>query len=148
MLKRATDLIATITVLPVLRFAVSSCERVYAILRNVVQDCFGALRLAMTSLLAVITSAASNLVPVMDGRSGYPPENLTGRLPAIFGKPLLTGGGHFADETKRLPSPYGGNALGRVVRFEGERMVLIPPPRRIGEGEEHREIIWERIAVE
>lgn len=37
-------------------------------------------------LLAVITSAASNLVPVTDGRSGYPPENLTGRLPAIFGK--------------------------------------------------------------
>jgi len=27
-------------------------------------------------------------------------------------------------------------------------MVLIPPPRRIGESEEHREIIWERIAAE
>jgi hypothetical protein len=49
MLKCATDLIATITVPPVLRFAVSSCERAYAILRNAVQDCFGALRLAMTS---------------------------------------------------------------------------------------------------
>jgi hypothetical protein len=36
----------------------------------------------------------------------------------------------------------------RGVRFEGERMVLIPPPRRIGESEEHREIIWERIAAE
>jgi Lipocalin-like domain len=34
----------------------------------------------------------------------------------------------------------------RGVRFEGERMVLIPPPRRIGETEERREIIWERIA--
>ena len=31
MLKCATDLIATITVPPVLRFAVSSCERAYAI---------------------------------------------------------------------------------------------------------------------
>src|SRR5215831_4079897 len=29
-----------------------------------------------------------------------------------------------------------------------ERMVLIPPPRRAGEVEEHREITWERIAAE
>jgi hypothetical protein len=36
----------------------------------------------------------------------------------------------------------------RGVRFEGERMVLIPPPRRTGEIEEHREITWERIAAE
>jgi hypothetical protein len=34
------------------------------------------------------------------------------------------------------------------VRFEGERMILIPPPRRAGEIEEHREITWERIAAE
>jgi len=27
-------------------------------------------------------------------------------------------------------------------------MFLIPPPRRIGESEEHREVTWERIAVE
>jgi len=27
-------------------------------------------------------------------------------------------------------------------------MIVIPPPRRTGEGEEHREIIWERIAAE
>ena len=36
----------------------------------------------------------------------------------------------------------------RGVRFEGERMVLIPPPRRAGESEEYREITWERIAAE
>jgi hypothetical protein len=35
----------------------------------------------------------------------------------------------------------------REVRFEGERMVLIPP-RRTGEIEEYREITWERIAAE
>src|ERR1700737_1413661 len=68
------------------------------------------------------------------------------------------------------PLPYGGKALGRLtltadgrmmsvvcggrtglpggVRFEGERMVLIPPPRLTGESEEHREITWERIAAE
>jgi hypothetical protein len=36
----------------------------------------------------------------------------------------------------------------RGVRFEGERMVLVPPPRRIGESDEYREITWERIAAE
>ena len=45
------------------------------------------------------------------------------------------------------PSRIGSDQV-RGVRFEGERMVLIPPPRRAGEIEEHREITWERIAVE
>ena len=33
----------------------------------------------------------------------------------------------------------------RGVCFEGERMILVPPPRRTGE--EHRKIMWERIAA-
>ena len=45
------------------------------------------------------------------------------------------------------PSRIGSDQV-RGVRFEGERMVLIPPPRRTGEVEEHREITWERIAPE
>jgi hypothetical protein len=45
------------------------------------------------------------------------------------------------------PSRIGSDQV-RGVRFEGERMVLIPPPRRTGEIEEHREITWERIAGE
>jgi hypothetical protein len=45
------------------------------------------------------------------------------------------------------PSRIGSDQV-RGVRFEGERMVLIPPPRRAGESEEHREITWERIAAE
>ena len=45
------------------------------------------------------------------------------------------------------PSRIGSDQV-RGVRFEGERMVLIPPPRRTGETEEHREITWERIAAE
>jgi hypothetical protein len=32
------------------------------------------------------------------------------------------------------------------VRFQGERLILIPPAPRIGESGEHREITWERIA--
>jgi hypothetical protein len=45
------------------------------------------------------------------------------------------------------PSRLGSDQV-RGVRFEGERMVLTPPPRRTGEIEEHREIMWERIAAE
>src|ERR1700731_4484727 len=45
------------------------------------------------------------------------------------------------------PTRMGSDQV-RGVRFEGERMVLIPPPRLTGESEEHREITWERIAAE
>jgi hypothetical protein len=45
------------------------------------------------------------------------------------------------------PSRIGSDQV-RGVRFEGDRMVLIPPTRQIGESEEHREITWERIAAE
>ena len=45
------------------------------------------------------------------------------------------------------PTRIGSDQV-RGVSFEGERMVLIPPPRGIGESEEHREITWERIAAE
>jgi hypothetical protein len=36
----------------------------------------------------------------------------------------------------------------REVRFDGDRMILRPPPRQTGSGEEHRELTWERIAAE
>jgi hypothetical protein len=45
------------------------------------------------------------------------------------------------------PSRIGSDQV-RGVRFEGARLILIPPARRIGESEEHREITWERIAAE
>ena len=36
----------------------------------------------------------------------------------------------------------------REVRFEGDRMILRPPPRQTAAGEEYRELTWERIAAE
>ena len=45
------------------------------------------------------------------------------------------------------PSRIGSDQV-RGVRFEDGRMILSPPPRRAGEREEYREIIWERIAEE
>ena len=45
------------------------------------------------------------------------------------------------------PSRIGSDQQ-RGVRFDGDRMILIPPPRGIGESAEHRELTWERIAPE
>jgi hypothetical protein len=33
----------------------------------------------------------------------------------------------------------------REVRFEGDRLVLVPPPRSWGERIQHRELVWERV---
>ena len=64
--------------------------------------------------------------------------------------------GNYTDDGEKLvtrvdpasdPSWIGSDQV-RRVRFEGERMVLTPPPRRTGEIEEHREITSARIAAE
>lgn len=45
------------------------------------------------------------------------------------------------------PSRIGGDQV-RGVRFDGERMVLLPPPRQTETGEQFRELTWEKIADE
>jgi Lipocalin-like domain len=45
------------------------------------------------------------------------------------------------------PSRIGSDQV-RSVRFEDGRMILSPPPRRMGGSEEYRELTWERIAAE
>src|SRR3954452_3234679 len=45
------------------------------------------------------------------------------------------------------PSRVGSDQV-RGVRFEGERIVLSPPPRQTDSGEQFRELTWERIAVD
>ncbi len=45
------------------------------------------------------------------------------------------------------PARLGSNQV-RDVRFEGEHMVLRPPPRARGTRTEQRELTWERIAPE
>jgi hypothetical protein len=41
-----------------------------------------------------------------------------------------------------------GSEQARDVRFEGDRMILRPPPRRSGNATEQRELTWELIAAE
>jgi Lipocalin-like domain len=43
------------------------------------------------------------------------------------------------------PTRIGSDQI-REVRFEGELMVLRPPPRLTADGQEQRELTWERIA--
>jgi hypothetical protein len=45
------------------------------------------------------------------------------------------------------PSRIGSDQV-RDVRFEGDRMILRPPPRPAAGGIEQRELAWERIASE
>lgn len=45
------------------------------------------------------------------------------------------------------PSRIGGDQV-RGVRFDGERMILSPPPRQTDSGEQFRELTWERLSTE
>jgi len=45
------------------------------------------------------------------------------------------------------PTRIGSDQV-REVSFDGDRMVLRPPPRQTAAGEEYRELTWERIAAE
>jgi hypothetical protein len=45
------------------------------------------------------------------------------------------------------PGRIGSDQV-RGVRFEGDHMVLLPPPRGAGDNLEYRELTWERMAGE
>ena len=45
------------------------------------------------------------------------------------------------------PARIGSDQV-REVSFNGDRMILRPPPRQTEAGEEYRELTWERIAAE
>ncbi len=82
-----------------------------------------------------------------DGRPELPPGTERGYSSYI--------GSYIYDGTRLVtrvdgssdPSRIGSDQV-RGVRFEGERMILSPPPRATGAGEEYRELTWERIATE
>jgi hypothetical protein len=118
-------------------------------------------------IAATARDAAGNMLP-----SPYGPQamgrvvfNADGRMMAV----LCDGRASLPSDMMRVYSSYCGNytfdgsrlvtrvdaasdpaRIGtdqvRDVRFEGERMVLRPPPRQGAIGPEQREITWERIA--
>lgn len=100
--------------------------------------------------------------PKAMGRAVFDPE---GRMMAVLcdGRPDLPAGeprdyssycGRYSFDGSRLvtrvdaasdPARLGTDQV-REVRFEGERMILRPPPRQVGDVTQHRELAWERIA--
>ena len=93
--------------------------------------------------------------------------NAEGRMMAVTcdGRPQLPAGtarayssycGNYTYDGARLvtrvdaasdPARIGSDQV-REVGFDGDRMILRPPPRQGDAGEEYREIAWERIAEE
>lgn len=98
------------------------------------------------------------------GRVAFTPE---GRMMAVTcdGRPELPPGtrreyssycGSYTFDGTRLvtrvdaasdPSRIGGEQV-REVSFDGDRMILKPPPRPTADGLQHREIVWEKISEE
>jgi hypothetical protein len=93
--------------------------------------------------------------------------NAEGRMMAVTcdGRPQLPAGtvrayssycGNYTFDGARLitrvdaasdPARIGSGQV-REVSFDGDRMILRPPPRQSEAGEEYRELTWERIAEE
>ena len=93
--------------------------------------------------------------------------NAEGRMMAVTcdGRPQLPAGtvrayssycGNYTFDGARLvtkvdaasdPARIGSDQV-REVSFDGDRMILRPPPRQGEAGEEDRELTWERIAAE
>lgn len=78
------------------------------------------------------------------------------RLPAGASREYSSYCGNYTFDGERLvtrvdaasdPSRIGTDQM-RGVRLDGERMILVPPPRGAGATADHREITWERIAAE
>jgi hypothetical protein len=77
-------------------------------------------------------------------------------LPAGVARDYSSYAGNYSFDGSRLvtrvdaasdPNRVGSNQV-RGVRFEGELMVLSPPPRQSAGKEEHRELTWQRISPE
>ncbi len=116
---------------------------------------------------AVARDAAGNVLPTPFGprAMGRVVFNAEGRMMAVLcdGRASLPQGttrdyssycGNYTFDGSRLvtrvdaasdPARIGTDQV-REVRFEGEHMILRPPPRQGTGGPEQREITWERIA--
>jgi hypothetical protein len=85
------------------------------------------------------------MVAICDGRPNLPAG--VGREYGGYTGDYTFDGSTLTTQVDAAPnSALVGTAQTRGVRFEGERMVLQPPPREIGGVTHHRELTWERIS--
>jgi hypothetical protein len=93
----------------------------------------------------VFTADKRVLVSISDGRPNLPAG--TAREYGGYTGDYSFDGTTLTTNVDAAPNPaLVGTAQTRGVRFEGERMVLQPPPRDIGGVMHHRELTWERIS--
>src|SRR5712691_4798175 len=95
----------------------------------------------------VVFNAAGRMMAVnCDGRPVLPPDgnraysSYCGNY-TFDGSRLITRVDASSD-----PDRIGSDQV-REVSFDGDRMILRPPPRQTEAGEEYRELTWERIAA-
>ena len=118
---------------------------------------------------ATARDRGGNLLPAPYGGNGMGRVafDAAGRMMAVTcdGRPALPQGtqrnynsycGNYTFDGSRLitrvdaasdPTRIGSDQV-REVSFDGDRMILRPPPRQTEAGEEYRELTWERIAAE
>jgi len=95
----------------------------------------------------VFTREGRVLVGVTDGRASLPSG--TKREYGGYTGAFTFNGTTLTTQVDASPNPaLVGTAQVRGVRFEGERMVLHPPPREIGGVLHDRELTWERISTD
>ena len=92
----------------------------------------------------VFTADRRVMVAVCDGRPQLPAG--TRREYGGYCGDYTFDGTTLTTNVDAAPNPaLAGTSQVRGVRFEGERMVLRPPPREIEGVTHHRELTWERI---
>jgi hypothetical protein len=93
----------------------------------------------------VFSAEGRIMVSVSDGRPELPPG--TTREYGGYCGNYTFDGTTLTTHVDASPNPaYVGTKQVRGVRFEGDRMVLRPPPREIDGVTQHRELTWERIS--
>jgi hypothetical protein len=93
----------------------------------------------------VFTADKRVLVSISDGRRELPAGSV--REYGGYTGDYSFDGTTLTTNVDAAPNPaLVGTAQIRGVRFEGDRMVLQPPPREIGGVMHHRELTWERIS--
>lgn len=93
----------------------------------------------------VITDDGRMSVMMVDGRASMP-EGQKREYGGYSGS-ITFDGTKLVTTVDTAPDPARvGTQQPRGVRFEGDLMVLIPPPREINGVTEHRELTWERIS--
>jgi hypothetical protein len=84
---------------------------------------------------------------VCDGRAELPPGTVRGY--SSYCGNYTFDGSRLATRVDAASDPARiGSDQVREVSFEGELMILRPPPRQTETGEEYRDLTWERIAAE